>query len=102
MIKNKRKQKKAIEKLELLRNMYDKLCSSTYKEEYEKMRKRKTDIENIENIEDIWDYSIYVLHSSEDCETFEEKRSKKIEGVLKLYNSLNEKLPEHMRLGLLE
>jgi hypothetical protein len=92
MIKNKRKQRKIIEKLELLKIMFTDLPLTTFNEERGKLQKER-------NGEDVMSE---LLHSSEDAETFEERKSKKIEGILKLYNTLNEKLPEHMRQDLLE
>ena len=87
MIKNKRKQAKTIKKLELIRTMYHSLIIITYKEEREKLIKGEIS---------------EVTHSSETFETFEDRRSEEIEELLKLYNTLNEKLPHHIRLDLLE
>lgn len=87
MIKNKRKQKKIIERLELIRDMHNKLLTLNYAKEREKLREGEIS---------------ELRHSSEDAETFETRRSQKIEGLFLLYNSLNEKLPHHMRLDLLE
>jgi len=87
MIKNKKKQAKTIEKLNLIRSMYNNLKVITYREEREKLIKGE-DSE--------------VRHSSEDAETFEDRRSEKIEGCLLVYNKLNEKLPHHIRLDLLD
>lgn len=87
IINNKRKQEKTIKKLELMRSMYMKLATIDYREEREKLM-------NGEMSE--------MRHSSEDFETFETRRCKKREGLLALYNRLNEKLPHHMRLDLLE
>ncbi len=63
MIKNKRKQEKTIKRLELIRDMYNKLLTLNYQQEREKLREGE---------------------------------------VSELCNSLNEKLPHHIRLDLLE
>lgn len=87
IINNKRKQTKTIQKLQLIRMMYCKLNTMTYQDEREKYRER------VES---------ELRHSSEDVETFETRRSLKIQGLLTVYNKLNEKLPHHIRLDLLE
>lgn len=87
MITNKRKQEKTVEKLKLMRSMYNNLKVITYKEERKKFIEGETS---------------ELRHSSEDLDTFETRRSQKIEGCLIVYNKLNEKLPHHMRLDLLE
>lgn len=87
MISNKRKQEKIIKNLELMRSMYDKLNIITYAEE----RKKLLEGENSE-----------LRHSSEEVETFETRRCQKIKGLLIVYNKLNQQLPHHMRLDLLE
>lgn len=87
LIRNNRKQRKTIEKLELMKSMYEKYQRMNYKEEREK-RTQGQDSE--------------LRHSSEDASTFNDRLSEKIEGLLLHYNNLNEKLPHHLRLELLE
>jgi hypothetical protein len=106
MIKNKRNQLKTIEKLKLMQIMYVKLQTLNYQEERKKLLNSKA-LEFNHSFEDFGtlafsDKVSELRHSSEDFETFETRRSEKLKGLFILYNNINEKLPHHMRLNLLE
>lgn len=87
MIKNKKKQDKIIKRLTILRNLYLKLSPITYQEEYNKFIERKESL---------------ITFSSEDAETFYDRKDRELDKILLAYNNLNEKLPHHIRLDLLE
>lgn len=88
-VKNKRKQKKLLKRLIKLSEEYNKWYTVDYskaKEIYYKCPEQ----------------SEFLDFSSEEIERFKDRKTKKLEIVLTEYNKLNEKLPIHIRLDVLD